>query len=231
MKRFYKNATAEQAENGFAVLLDGKVIRTPAGQKLAVPNRKLAEAIAAEWQGQGDTVIPHSMPLMRMAATCIDHVPLQHGAMQERLLAYVETELLCLRAEDPPELRQLQEAGWQPPLDWLKQTHGIELKTGSGLTGPRQSAMAADGFARRLKALSPLVFFGVHEAASCSGSLVLALALQEKALSPEKVFELAELESLFQARRWWQDVAAESRHNAIRAELVMLAKWFELITA
>jgi chaperone required for assembly of F1-ATPase len=229
MKRFYKNASAEKAGNGFAVLLDGKGIKTPAGLPLTVPTQLLAEAIAAEWQGQGDTVVPHSMPLMQLAATCIDHVPQKRQAMHDRLLAYVDTELLCLWADTPPELRQLQETEWKPPLDWLKKTHGIEMKTGSGLTGAKQSPGAADAFARKLKALSPWVFMGVHEAASCSGSLVLALALQEGVMDTNRVFELAELESLFQAKRWGSDPATESRHANIRAELASLGKWFEVL--
>jgi chaperone required for assembly of F1-ATPase len=229
MKRFYKEAKAEKSGNGFAVLLDGKSVKTPAGQPLILPTQALAEAIAAEWQSQGEAIIPHSMPLMQLAATSIDHVPEKRPAMHDRLLAYVETELLCLRTDNPPELARLQEAEWQPPLDWLKQTHGIELKTGSGLTGPCQPAAASEAVARKLKALSPWAFMGVHEAASCSGSLVLAFALQEKAIDAGRAFELAELESLFQAKRWGLDAASENRHNNIRAELASLAKWFELV--
>jgi chaperone required for assembly of F1-ATPase len=229
MKRFYKNASAEKAENGFAVLLDGKTVRTPAGQLLTVPGQALAEAIAAEWQVQEDVIVPRSMPLMRLSATCIDHVPQQRGAMHERLLAYIDTDLLCLRAEDPPELRKLQEAEWQPSLDWLKQAHGIELKTGNGLTVPHQPAGATEAFDRKLKAFSPWVFMGVHEAAACSGSLVLALALQEGVIDADRVFELAELESLFQFQRWGHDMVAETRHVAIRAELNSLARWFQFV--
>ena len=70
---------------------------------------------------------------------------------------------------------------------------------------------------------------GVHEVASTSGSLVLALGLYEGVYTVQQVFELAELESLFQAKRWGSDPAMEHRQATIRAELESLARWFKLI--
>jgi len=46
--RFYQHATVGEAEWGFGVLLDGRPVRTPAGNPLAAPLRALAEALAAE---------------------------------------------------------------------------------------------------------------------------------------------------------------------------------------
>ena len=74
-KRFYKSATVGEREGGgFAVLLDGRQIKTRAGKPLAVPGRELAEAIAAEWNAQGETVVPASLPLTKLANTAIDAV-------------------------------------------------------------------------------------------------------------------------------------------------------------
>ena len=39
-------------QQGFNVLLDGRVLRTPARHELVLPNKGLALAIAAEWQWQ-----------------------------------------------------------------------------------------------------------------------------------------------------------------------------------
>ena len=46
-KRFYKEVTTVPQDDGVAVLLDGKLIRTPAKAMLAVPSQALAAAIAA----------------------------------------------------------------------------------------------------------------------------------------------------------------------------------------
>ena len=72
MKRFHKSAGTEVAEGGHAVLLDGRLIRTPARKPLVVPSLTLAKAIAAEWDAQGEEIDRRAMPLMRMAGTAID---------------------------------------------------------------------------------------------------------------------------------------------------------------
>ena len=66
-KRFYKDVDVGEAEEGFSVTLDGKPIKTPSGKTVVVPKRGIAEAIAAEWAAQGETIDPLAMPLTRFA--------------------------------------------------------------------------------------------------------------------------------------------------------------------
>ena len=89
MKRFYKDVSTAPAEDGFAVLLDGRSVKTPAGHTLALPTEDLAAAIAAEWRGQGDTIIATSMPLLRLANTVIDGVATRRAEVTEIGRAHV----------------------------------------------------------------------------------------------------------------------------------------------
>src|SRR3546814_5054382 len=59
VKRFYKLARAAPApessgQGGYAVLVDGRPVRTPAKALLILPTEQLAAAIAAVWKGQGE---------------------------------------------------------------------------------------------------------------------------------------------------------------------------------
>ena len=47
-KRFYQEAAAAPMDGGFAVELDGRAVKTPAGQPLVLPTRALAVAVAAD---------------------------------------------------------------------------------------------------------------------------------------------------------------------------------------
>src|SRR3954454_10146218 len=76
-KRFYTSAGIAEAEGVFAVTLDGKPIRTPSGRHVVAPCAEIAEAIAAEWDAQGETIDPLTMPLTRFAnsvAECAERV-------------------------------------------------------------------------------------------------------------------------------------------------------------
>ena len=61
-KRFYKEASAAEADGGFAVLLDGRPVNTPARRRVVVPWRPLAEALAGEWAAQGETIDLRDIP-------------------------------------------------------------------------------------------------------------------------------------------------------------------------
>src|ERR1700683_438435 len=72
LRRFYDKATTAAVAGGYGVRLDDKPLRTPARRVLAAPTLVLAEAIAAEWQGQKDIIDPAKMPLTRLANAIID---------------------------------------------------------------------------------------------------------------------------------------------------------------
>src|ERR1700709_220934 len=65
-KRFYAQAGIAEIPKGFGIILDGKPVRTPSRRLLAAPKREIAEAIAAEWDAQKETIDPTTMPLTRL---------------------------------------------------------------------------------------------------------------------------------------------------------------------
>ena len=88
MKRFYRQATASPEAGGVAVLLDGRAVRTPGRNLLRVPTEELAEAIAAEWNAQGETVNPQAMPLTGLANAAIDQVAPDPAGFARTLARY-----------------------------------------------------------------------------------------------------------------------------------------------
>jgi chaperone required for assembly of F1-ATPase len=120
MKKFYKEvSTGPAVSGGFAVLLDGRPIRTPEKSLMAAPTTMLANAVAAEWAAQEDTVITDTMPLTQMLTTAIDRAS-QREAMTASVMAYLDSDLLCYPADEPEALRLEQEALWAPWRHWLK---------------------------------------------------------------------------------------------------------------
>lgn len=74
MKRWFKEAAVIESEGGFGVALDGKPLNTPARLPAIAPTRALAEAVVAEWAGQGDKIEPATMRLTKMLTTAIDQI-------------------------------------------------------------------------------------------------------------------------------------------------------------
>src|SRR6185312_15413463 len=141
-KRFYKEATASEGEGGFAILLDGKPVRTPARRALAAPSRKLAEALAAEWNAQDTVIDPAAMPLTRLANSIIDAVADAPGPVAEEIAKYLATDLVCYRADAPEGLAAKQAQHWDPVLAWARDKLGARFVLTQSVTHVAQPGEA-----------------------------------------------------------------------------------------
>jgi chaperone required for assembly of F1-ATPase len=231
MKRFYKAADAIDAGDGFTVQLDGKTLQTPAKQALRVPSRALAEAIAAEWRGQGVTVSPLTLPLTRLVSTAIDRVAPRRDAMIAEIANYAATDLLCYRAEDPPELAERQRRIWQPLLDWAAERHDAALTVTHGITPVQQPPAALAAIERAIAAHDAMQLVALHLATTACGSVVIGLALLAERLTPEEAFTAAQLDESFQIERWGEDAEQTQRRAALKEDIALAARFAALLRA
>ena len=96
-KRFYQSATIGEGAP-HPVLLDGRAGEDAGGRTLAAPACRSREAIAAEWNAQGERIDPATMPLTRLANTIIDGVAPNPEPIAEEIAKYLGSDLLCYRA-------------------------------------------------------------------------------------------------------------------------------------
>jgi chaperone required for assembly of F1-ATPase len=227
VKRFWKDVTVE----GGAILLDGRAVRTPARALLALPTTSLAEAVADEWRAVGEKVDPRAMPLTGFSNAAIDKVAPDTAGFARGLATYGETDLLCYRAENPPELAARQAMIWDPLLDWARTRHDIAFVVTTGIvhraqppeTLARLSTAIASLSAFELAALSPVVSIG--------GSLVVALMLAEDAIAPDAAFDATHLDELWQAELWGEEWMAADARALRRADFVNSARMLALLRA
>src|SRR6202167_1115019 len=220
MKRFYKETSFAAAEGGYAVLLDGKPIRTPAKTKLVVKSRNLAEAMAAEWQAQGETIKPDDLHLTRLAGSVVDLVEPRRAQIIAEIAKYAGTDLLCYRASTPPELATRQHEAWQVHLDWAGERYA-PLAVTQGIAPMEQAPSALDAY-------DSMILGALYLATSALGSLILALALIEGRVDAEQAFAAAELDQTFQIERWGEDAEAARRRTGIRDDIALAARFAEL---
>lgn len=230
-KRFYTTVTTEPRAEGFAILLDGKPIRTPGGTTVLLPSHDLAEAIAAEWQSQHEHIDAQAMPLLRLANTALERLPQTRTDVIAQLLEYGRHDLLCYRAEAPQSLVRRQIEEWQPLLDWISTTYQIDLRPTQGIAPVAQSTQSIDALKTKLSELDDFALAGVSAATALTGSIVLALALHAGRLDGATAFRLASLEETFQAEHWGTDSEAEARLQRIAGELADVVAFLRLVRA
>jgi chaperone required for assembly of F1-ATPase len=229
MKRFYEDVAVVAEEDGFSLRLDGKPLRTPAKAPLVLPSRVLAEAIAAEWRGQGVTVELTDLPLTRLASTGIDLVARRRGEIAAEVARYAGTDLVCYRAEHPPELARRQHATWQPLVDWAMLRYDAQLEVTAGIVPVTQSPATLRAFALAVESYGNLELAALHLATSTAGSLVVALALLEGRFDVESAFAAAQLDESFEIEQWGEDAEQTERRAALKDDLALARQFIDLL--
>ena len=76
------------------------LVKTPLKAPLHLPTRPWREAVAAEWEAQGETIDPASMIITKLANTAIDRVPARpRAAIAAEVLDFANSDLVCYRAD------------------------------------------------------------------------------------------------------------------------------------
>jgi chaperone required for assembly of F1-ATPase len=227
VKRFWHQASVLPAPDGCRIALDGKPVRLPGGGALAVRSEALAEAIAAEWQAIGTSIMPEDVPLTGLAGAALERIPPQREAMIETLLAYARNDLLCYRATDA-ELAEAQHQSWQVWLDWSANELGAPLFVTKAIIAIDQPEASLAALRARLAAQDDYALAGLGVIIPATGSLVLGLAVVAGRLAPEDAHRLAILEESFQAARWGEDEEALRRRQRIAGEIATAARFVTL---
>lgn len=228
-KRFYKEAQAGEVEGGYAILLDGRSVKTPSKQVLAVPHAALARAMAEEWAGQGEYIDPRSMWLTKLANTALDLVLPRRAAVIAEIVNFAGTDLLCYRADAPAALVARQAAEWEPLLKWAA-AHDIRLKVTTGIVHVAQDAAALAAYGRALEKLDHFRLAALHNAVTLTGSAVIGLALIERRLDAGAAFAAAHLDEAWQMEISGRDDEEEARLARRRAELGETGRFLDLLS-
>ena len=225
-QRFYDAAASKPEAGGYAVLLDGKVVRTPARQPLTLPNEALADAVAAEWQEQQSVIDPARMPLTRLSNSIIDGVAASASAVAAEVEKYLGSDLLFYRADGPERLVARQGELWDPIVAWARTALGARFELVEGvmhvaqpLKSIKAAAAAIPRDAWRLGA--------VHSLTTLTGSALIALALAHQAIRPDAAWTAAHVDEDWNMELWGRDTLAlerrEQRLSEMKAAATVLA--------
>ena len=231
-KRFYKTVSVAPTEGGFAVHLDGKPVRTPGKALLALSTEKAAQLVAGEFDAQGETIDPVTMPVLRLVNTAIDGVASDPQAVLEDVLRFASSDLTCYRADAPQGLVERQNQHWDPVIDWARSVLGARFNLAEGIIHveqPRESiAVLGAHLAQRAE---PLRLAAIPVMTSLTGSALLALAVDYGALDGEAAWAAGHVDEDWQIEHWGQDAEAVSRRAARKRDMMAAVSLLDALKA
>ena len=211
MKRFWKDVGVSEVAGGFSVTLDGRALKTQGKRAQIVPNRALAEALAAEWAAQGEEIDPGTFVLRDLADMAIDVIAEDRAGSIAGLLRYAETDTLCYRAEPDEPLHARQLELWEPLLLAAEACWDVRFERISGVIHCPQAPATLARLKAVLEAKDTFALSALATLTPLSASLVIGLAALEADADARQLWTAAELEEEWQAELWGREEEAELR--------------------
>ena len=230
MKRFWQEVALEEKDDQWSIRLDGRPVRTPAKALLVLPTIALGEAIAEEWRNVGEAIAPRSMPFTGLANAAIDRVTPERQAFAEGLAKYGEADLACYRAEGPRELARRQKDEWDRLLGWARRRFDVDFSTTLGLLHVAQPDATVEQLGHAVAALDPFRLAGLAPLVTIGGSLVAALAVLERTISPAEAFDAVSLEDRWQLEQWGRDAEAQASLENRRRDFLAAARFLSFLS-
>ncbi len=202
----------------FRLLLDGKPVRTPAKKHLVLPTRALADAVAAEWEAQKVRIDPVTMPLTRLANSAIDGVTGREAEVRADIVRYAGSDLVCYRAEGPPELVRRQSQAWDPVLAWAREALGASISSSPRAScRPPSPRRRRQRVARAVEAHEPIRTGRPARDDHADGIGPARAGPCPRASTADDAWAAAHVDEDWQISQWGEDAEAKARRDAALA--------------
>ncbi len=217
-KRFYSAVRVQEIsgvdEPSWSILLDERPAKSPSGNVLTARFKPLADAIGTEWEAQTDEIDIRSMTMTRHQMSVLDG-PTRFKDWRQEILAFLEHDLLCYRADRPACLAMRQKEVWDPLLKAAASRFSVALVSTEGIASVAQSAVSLAAARDRLDDIAPEHLLVVRRLTELTGSAVLALLAEDGLMSGPSLQEAAFVDEDFQIAQWGSDAEATARRERI----------------
>jgi len=230
MKKFWKKIEIRQSSSKkFHLLLDNKKLTTPMKKELVLPSEILVNEVLREWDQNSDNINIDDLVFYGVLSTAIDKVNLEKDAYVNDIIDFIDTDLICYRAESPNDLIALQNKSWNPILLLIEKYIDVKIKVFKGVMPSNQDQKVHTEIKKLISNLSDVQISVLHRITNLIGSIFLSLCILKKDLLKEDAFECSFLDELWQAKNWGHEEDASIKRNKIRFELNRLIHFVNCI--
>ena len=213
-KRFYKAASVSELEQDdprtgtqrkmWALTLDGRLVRTPANKLLTLPTKKMAMAIALEFDVQDLHILPYTMPMTTLATTAIDQISRSDVRKSSitGLLRQLTNDLITLRSSEPDDLVTQENEQWGAICEWASQHYKTPVKATDNWLHLEQDDALLTAVEGDLTTQDDWGLAVIDNVSGATGSTLIAVALFHGFLDSDGANKAARLQEQYQVDRW-----------------------------
>ena len=220
MKKFWKKVSMKKiSSNSFQIMLDERILKTPLKRELVIPNLNLTKEIIKEWDQDSKNINTESMIFYGLISTSLDKIKDNRTLYINDVLDYIDTDLVCYRAENPKELVELQKKKWDPIILLIEKYIDTKVQVFQGILPKKQHVTVHSKLNNLINQLDNFEISALHRITNITGSIFLSLCVLKKDISKNEIFELSFLDELWQAENWGYDEETSQKRKEISIEL------------
>ena len=220
MKKSWEKVSIKKiSSNSFQIMLDDRILQTPLKREFVLPNLNLTQEIVKEWDQDSKNINTESMIFYGLISTSLDKIIDNKNLYINDILDYIDTDLICYRAENPKELVELQKIKWDPIILLIERYIGTKVQVFQGILPKKQHATVHANLNNLINQFDIFEISALHRITNITGSIFLSLCVLKKDISKNEVFELSFLDELWQAENWGFDEETSQKRNEICIEL------------
>ena len=230
--KFWEFISVQEAANGRQLLMDGKPMRTPAGNNLLIPYEKpavLAELIAQEWRSLHSLKLKsHLIPLTSLAGRSIDITKEQIEEEIPKLLKYLDTDtflVLSPKKDCEGKVRAAQDKLFPPVIEEARKEWGLPktglstLDTEIAICGNYQPIDTRNKVSEWMRSLDHWQFASLERATATAKSLILGMNTVLQKMPVKEISDLSNLDVNLQTEFWGM---VEDTHDVLREDVPRL---------
>ena len=230
MKKFWKIVQVKKKlKNSFEILLDKRILKTPMQKDLIFSNYKIAKETALEWDIDEKEINTENMVFYGLISTAIDKISNDKVSYIDNVLGFINTDLICYRADKPNELIDLQNSSWNPIISFIKKYIDVELKFFIGVMPSKQSLEIFNRLKTLINSFSDIEISALHRMTNLTGSIFISICILKGDVLKNEAFELSFLDELYQAKNWGVEQESLDKRDKIAKELNRIISFVELI--
>ena len=220
MKKFWKKVSIKKiSSNSFQIMLDERILQTPLKRELVLPNLNLTKEIVKEWDQSSKNINTESMIFYSLVSTSLDKIIDNRNLYIDDILDYIDTDLICYRAENPKELVELQKNKWDPIILLIEKYIDSKVQVFEGVLPKKQHSTIHVRLNNLINQFDIFEISALHRITNITGSIFLSLCALKKDISKKEIFQLLFLDELWQAENWGFDEESSQKRKEISIEL------------
>ena len=195
-----------------SIYLDNKPLLTIEKNQFQLRNKKIANIIKNEIEDSKKRIDFKKLFYYTIISFGIDKIKNNKSKYLQEIYKYINTDLICYRADKPSDLVKLQDKMWNPILDRLGK-ESIKFDKFVGVMPQSQPKKSIEKFKNNFKEFDEFEISTFLKLTQITGSALLAYALLKKYFNEKYVFDCSVLDEKWQSKQWGTMVEIEKRHK------------------